>query len=106
MSYSALTRWGDTIDKPNDAEMDRLLDSLVMDDDQNPDVSLTHESGWTLSVFDGGLVVWQNRDTGDDPVHMTNLSRQQVLSLWHNLARGETESLQAHAWQEGPEPDD
>lgn len=106
MSYSALTRWGETIDKPTDRELDELLDSLTMDDDEHPDVTLAHESGWSISVFDGGLAVFENAEGGDGPWHMSDLSRAQVLSLWHSLARGETEALHSHAWQDGSQPDD
>ncbi len=106
MSYFAQTRWGETIDKPTDKELDELLDSLVMDDDDHPHVCVVHESGWTLSVSAGGLVTWSNPEGGDAAKHMSHQSRQQTLSLWHSLARGETEALDTQAWQDGDQPDD
>lgn len=103
MSYSVESRWGDTLQMPNDRQLDELLDSLSIDDERHPCVVMTHDSGCTLSVYAGGLMVLGDRH-GSDSRHMSDLSRQQVLSLWHSLARGETEALESHAWQEGSRP--
>src|SRR3954449_2602211 len=55
-----------------------LVAELDHDDDaEHPDIAIAHESGWSLSAFTGGLVVWENVDEGE-PRHMAGLSRDQV----------------------------
>jgi hypothetical protein len=56
-------------------------------DPEHPDVALSHESGWTLSAFESGLLVWENLEEDDEPRHMTEVSRSEVLRLWLALAR-------------------
>ena len=45
------------------AELDEPLD------DEHPNVSIEHESGWGLSAFQSGLLVWENVE--DDGEHDT-----------------------------------
>jgi hypothetical protein len=48
---------------PPIARLRELLQSLDIDDKEHPDVALTHESGWCLSAFPSGLLVWENDET-------------------------------------------
>jgi hypothetical protein len=48
-----------------------LLPTLVAEldayeDDEHPDIAVSHESGWTLSAFPSGLLVWENVYADDE----------------------------------------
>jgi hypothetical protein len=52
MTYHTTDRWGVMEHDAPAVRFAELLDSLEESDDQeHPEVGLTHESGWTLSVF-------------------------------------------------------
>ncbi len=44
-----------------------LLDELERASTEHGDVAVTHESGWTLTVFGGGRVAWENVEEDDEP---------------------------------------
>ncbi|MGW4820100.1 hypothetical protein ACWEP4_14085 [Streptomyces sp. NPDC004227] len=76
------------------------LDGLADADDEHPDVSLSHESGWSLSAFAGGLLLWEN--TEDDsvvPGQMHAVSREEVLRLFELLAAGGIAAIETLPWQ-------
>lgn len=81
--------------------MCRLLRSLSAVDPDHPDVSLTHESGWCSSVFQSGLIVLENVESGEGPWHMHLPSPEHALELWRLLAHGEIHVLQAQPWVPG-----
>jgi hypothetical protein len=81
--------------------LDAVLDELDgPDDDEHPDVSLTHESEWCLSAFQGGLLVWENLEEGE-PRHMTGVSRSDVRRLWAALADGDIARVDEEQWVPG-----
>ncbi|MCX5232492.1 hypothetical protein ABZY16_32500 [Streptomyces sp. NPDC006553] len=90
---------GGTVDEPDPETMRRALGGLAQADDEHPDVSLSHESGWCLSAFRGGLSVWENPD--DDsvaPGEMRDADREETLRLCGLLAVGDIESIEALPW--------
>jgi hypothetical protein len=81
--------------------MREILADLAVRDEEHPDVWLTHEStGWTLSAYSGGNVVWQNLDAGG-PRHMRDVSCERVFDLWIKLSYGEIEAVEQEPWQPG-----
>lgn len=101
MSYFAYDRMGRTVSSPSPAEMSSLLASLAQPDPEHPDVSLSHESGWCLSVFVSGLVVLENAETGEGPWHMRLATPQHALHLWQLLSDGNIATIQAQPWAPG-----
>ncbi|MFF9098852.1 hypothetical protein ACF1AX_37795 [Streptomyces sp. NPDC014802] len=100
MSYFMYDVMGGTVDEPDPETMRRVLDGLVQADDEHPDVSLTHESGWSLSAFGDGLLVWENPDEDSmAPGEMRDVSREGVLRLFGLLASGDIASVEALSWQ-------
>ncbi|GAA4776681.1 hypothetical protein GCM10023329_26880 [Streptomyces sanyensis] len=100
MSYFMYDVMGGTVDEPDSATMRRVLDGLAQADDEHPDVSLTHESGWCLSAFGDGLLVWENPDEDSvAPGTMRDVARQEVLRLFGLLAAGDIASVEALSWQ-------
>ncbi|MFF9819795.1 hypothetical protein [Streptomyces sp. NPDC014006] len=100
MSYFMYDVMGGTVDEPDPEMMRRVLDGLVQADDEHPDVSLTHESGWSLSAFGDGLLVWENPDEDSmAPGEIRDVSREEVLRLFGLLAAGDIASVEALSWQ-------
>jgi hypothetical protein len=77
-----------------------LLEELDRSDREHPDVSLTHESEWTLTVLPSGMVVLENLEAGE-PVHKGPLDRAQCLALLFALAEGRVDEVQRGAWRSG-----
>ena len=84
--------------------VDRMREVLTEldsgDDDEHPDVSLTHESEWTLSAFPDGLVIWENAEE-DVARHMHHVSRSKVLELWTMLSEGNIDAIESEPWIQG-----
>ncbi|WP_433514194.1 hypothetical protein ACQP2T_00340 [Nonomuraea sp. CA-143628] len=100
MSYFMYDLMGETHDEPDAEAMRRVLDGLAEADDEHPDVSLSHESGWCLSAFTGGLLVWENTDNGSPaPGKMHKVSREEVLRLFGLLAAGDITTVEEQPWQ-------
>ncbi|MFN2506196.1 MAG: hypothetical protein ABR540_18615 [Acidimicrobiales bacterium] len=82
--------------------MDAVLAELDESPDmEHPDVALSYESEWTLSVFENGLVVWENVAENDEPRHRRGVSRAEVRRLWQELAAGNLERVNAEEWIPG-----
>lgn len=102
MTYWVTSRYGDTFEEPDASVMDTVLAELDGPPDiEHPDVALSHESEWTLSVFENGLVVWENVAEDDEPRHRHGLSRAEIRRLWQELAAGNLERVNAEEWYPG-----
>lgn len=102
MTFHVDRRHGGSISSPSAEEIDEVLAKLDgPEDDEHPDVALTHESEWCLSAFPGGLLVWENVEEGDEPRHMRDIPRHEVRRLWHALAAGDIETVDAEPWLPG-----
>ena len=62
-------------------------------------MSLTNESEWTLSVFEDGLVVWENVAENDDPQRRCGLTRAESLRM-AGVAAGNVQ-VDVEDWQPG-----
>ncbi|RJU10916.1 hypothetical protein XcmpCFBP7700_06675 [Xanthomonas campestris] len=101
MSYFAYDRMGGNVTSPDEVAMSLLLSSFDAPDQEHPDVSLSHESGWCLSVFESGLIIFENIETGEGPWHMRLPSPQHSLNLWQLLSSGQIATIQLHPWVPG-----
>jgi hypothetical protein len=54
MGFPVTDRWSGMDNDVSIEHMKKLFESLDIDDDEHPDISLTHDSEWGLSVFRGG----------------------------------------------------
>ena len=87
---------------PDLATMRRVLQSLDdVESDEVAEVSLTHESGWTLVVHAHGIVTWEQwNKVGDLPLpFLREKNREAQLQLWMILAEGRTSVLQSLKWE-------
>ncbi len=86
-------------------ELAKFLDvirEVVTPDDEHPDVSLQHESGWCLSYFHGGRMVFENVEEGSDVWHVTHLDEYRACELWQHLADGDIDWVRSsEAWLPG-----
>lgn len=104
MSYHVVTRWGSGEEAPNEQRMRKILAELDEHDQEHPDACLTHETGWSLSVYESGLVIWENIDSEEVPRHQIDVSREKALELWLNLSRGEIAAIEREPWRPGQSP--
>jgi hypothetical protein len=105
MSFFVETRWGGSETAPSIGRMRQILKELAQKDPEHPDVWLTHESGWTLSVSETGLVVWDNLEANDNkPRHMVGVDRERALWMWIQLSRGDLGSIEKLSWAPGQSP--
>ncbi|MCP4309158.1 MAG: hypothetical protein GY926_11475 [bacterium] len=102
MAFHVRTRQGEFISNPNDDTIDRVLAELDDPlDPEHPDVSLGHESGWTLSVFPSGLLLWENVESDDGPRQRARIDRREIRRLWLALAKGDLASVEGFGWNPG-----
>lgn len=80
-----------------------LLDELDHADDEHPDVSVTHESEWCLTIDRNTLVILENLEDGE-PVHAGPLSRDEVVNMMKLVAQGQIDRLHDFAWKAGYPP--
>jgi hypothetical protein len=99
VTFYSTNRWGAMEREPSVEYLRNLLQSLDIADHEHPDVSLTHETGWALSAFSSGLVLFENVEGEDNSArHMKNVPRDKVLLLWIKLAQGELAEVEAEPW--------
>lgn len=102
MTYFVQDRFGNKIVTATDMQMEQLLASLDWDGDpKHPEVSLVHESGWSLSAYPGGGVILKNLATNNEPWHMRDRDLAQIFQLWQLLATGQLDELGKAGWQPG-----
>jgi hypothetical protein len=104
MTYHVVARWGDSEDAPDAHRMREILAQLDEHDPEHPDAWLTHESGWTLTVSESGVVVWENPESAGEPRHRVSVSREEALSLWLKLSRGDIAAIEREPWRPGQCP--
>lgn len=85
------------------------LDALLAEldgpgDPEHPDVSIFDESGWSLSAFPSGLVVWENVEEDEPSRHRASLTRGEVRHLFALLAYGDLKAVESVGWQSGYGP--
>jgi hypothetical protein len=80
-----------------------LLDELSNADDEHPDVTVTHETEWSLAVYKSGFVVLENLEQGG-PAHMGPIDRPTTLSLMVAVAEGRIDDVQSASWKPGYPP--
>ncbi|MEU0375070.1 hypothetical protein ABZ070_33785 [Streptomyces sp. NPDC006283] len=100
MGYFMYDVMGGTVDEPDSETMRRVLDGLAGADDEHPDVSLSHESGWSLSALASGLLLRENAEDDSVPLgQLRAVGREEVLRLFGLLASGDTAAIETLPWE-------
>ncbi|WP_369259834.1 hypothetical protein [Streptomyces sp. R35] len=102
MSYWMNDVMGASIDEPNETQIREIVSSLqTLADDEHPDVSLEHESGWGLSIYVDGTLLWENvEDSSIPPREITLDSWDEVIEVLLKLSRGDIDAVNQLDWQE------
>lgn len=105
MAYNTTDLYGVTELNPTEARLEVLLQQLQEADEvEHPDVSLIHESGWSLSAYPNGTLLWENLEMPETekPRYLSAVPVEKVLEYWLCLARGQLSVLHALPWQQDP----
>ncbi|AJP02680.1 hypothetical protein TU94_15515 [Streptomyces cyaneogriseus subsp. noncyanogenus] len=99
MPYFMNNLMGESTDSPDEAQIRLILAAFQESDDEHTDVSLGHESGWTLSVFRDKRLLWENvEDTDVSPREGRLDSWDDVVDLILELSRGNIEAVDTFGW--------
>jgi hypothetical protein len=103
MSFHMRHWTGEMDPDPSISRREALVDELDLADDEHPDVSITHESEWGLSVFRSGFVVLEHLEEGP-PRHLGPLTRAEILVLMTEVAQGQLDEVRSRPWKPGYPP--
>jgi hypothetical protein len=92
---------GDMDVDPDPGALVGLIDELDQADGEHTDVSVEVESGWGLSAFANGLVVWENVEEDEEPRHLAGVERSQMVAMFETLAAGDLPAIEAYPWIAG-----
>ena len=101
MGFVVVDRMGGDCVSPSRARMAEILAELDHRDPEHPDVWLTHDSGWTLTVHEQGVLIWENLEQGTPRRHQHGRTRDDILKLWQRLAAGFVDEIEREPWLEG-----
>lgn len=101
MSFSITHVSGAMDHNPPVAVLASLVEELAEVDDEHPDVAVSDESGWTLSAYAGGRVVWENVEDDDEARHLDGVRRQQLLVMFERVAAGDLAWIEENPWMPG-----
>lgn len=88
MTFTALYRDGQAESNPRGDWIGRLIAELAWVDAEHPGVAVGHQSGWTLSGYPTGLVIWENAKQGSTQ-RRAYLSRAELRAAFDLVSRGE-----------------
>ncbi|WP_433833261.1 hypothetical protein ACQP2E_18375 [Actinoplanes sp. CA-015351] len=105
MGFTLMHRDGDT----EDGDVSRIPDLLAeLDeprDDEHPDIAISDDdTAWSLSAFQGGLVVWENVEDSAEPQHMANVPRAELHRVMLLVAEGRLDEVGRLDWRPGYHP--
>ena len=101
VSYFMNNAMGESVDEPDEAKIREIVTELQNADSEHFDVSLVHESGWSLSVYPDKSLVWENvNDEAVRPSELTLPSWPEVIDALLKLSRGEVSAVQSLGWRE------
>lgn len=85
---------------PTVESLPALLGELTSADDEHSDVSISDESGWTLSAFRGGALRWENvEDDAVAPRQIELGDGAAVLRLFEAVARADLSAVESQQWE-------
>lgn len=102
MTVSLTTPAGQVVEGPTLADLSQALDEVLVGGDEEIDLWLEHDEGWTLSVVPTGDVFFENPDE-DEEAYWTlgPLPKPEILILLQELCENKLDALRAHPWEEG-----
>jgi hypothetical protein len=101
MSFVVVDRMGSDEEDASRERLATILGELDKHDPYHPDAWLTHESGWTLTAHECGVLIWHHDESAPTPRHLAGLPRTEILVLWLALAEGRIEDVEHRPWRPG-----
>jgi hypothetical protein len=74
------TRWGGSQGNPTVEELRAALAELDTTDLEHPSTWLSDDDGWTVDVYESGLVIFSHRF--EDICQRKDVTREEALELW------------------------
>jgi hypothetical protein len=79
-----------------------LVDELDAATEEHPDVGVVHESGWAMTVYRRGRVVFEHlEDDSIRPRHLAGVPNERVVWLLERLSVGDLAFVESHEWRDG-----
>jgi hypothetical protein len=75
-----------------------LVAELDQADGEHTDVAVQHESGWALSAYQNGQVIWGNVEADAEVGQLTGVTRAEMVELFTNLVNGDIEAVASRPW--------
>ena len=91
MDTGLVTRWREGQDNPTVDELRAALAELDASDIEHPSTWLSDDDGWTIDVYESGLVIFSHR--GEDKCERRGVSREDALELWLLLQQGKRDEI-------------
>ena len=85
------TRWGGGPDNPTVEEMRAALAELDKPDIEHPSAWLTDDDGWTVDVYESGLVIFSHES--EEICQRKGVSRDEAFELWLLLQQGKHDEI-------------
>lgn len=102
MAATLMHRTGEMTEYVGAADLDGLILELDgPEDHEHPEVAVTAESGWTLSAFGNGLLVFENVEADVPARHRSGLTRTEAQHLFTLLVQGDLEEIESLGWAPG-----
>jgi hypothetical protein len=75
-----------------------LIAELDLADGEHTDVSVELDSGWALSAYQNGQVIWGNVEADAEVGQLTGVSRAEMVELFTHLVNGDIEAVSSRPW--------
>lgn len=85
------TRWGGGPENPTVEEMRAALAELDTPDMEHPNTWLSDDEGWTVDVYESGLVIFSHED--EVICEGRGVARAKALELWLLLQEGRRDEI-------------
>lgn len=85
------TRWGGGPHNPTLEKMRAALAELDTPDIEHPSTWLSDEDGWTVDVYESGLVIFSHRS--EAVCERRDVTRDEALELWLLLQQGKRDEI-------------
>jgi len=84
-------RWGGGPENPTVEEMRAALAELDTPDMEHPNTWLSDDEGWTVDVYESGLVIFSHED--EVICERRDVTRGEALELWLLLQQGRRDEI-------------
>jgi hypothetical protein len=100
MTFVVTHLHGEMDDDPPVESLPDLLGELDSADAEHGTVAVgAGDSGWTLSAYPDGRLLWEDVEEGDEELELTDVSREEMVRLFGLVARGDLQAVHDLPWK-------